>query len=192
MRGPRDGPRERLLHTLDVLSQHENVLDIGINTLLAEADVAKASLYSHFGSKDALIAAWLEKRQQEWFGWFDEHLQKHANSCEARIELDAAFGFLEVWLARDDFAGCPFVSVYLQLRDPEHPAGRQARHYAARIHEFFHERLKALRAKRSEELATALVELFLGAVVVEQLAAGSHTARSARRSARLLVDAALC
>ena len=187
-----EGPRARLLDTLDVLSETENVLDIGINRLLSEADVAKASLYAHFGSKDALIAAWLDKRQDEWFGWFDEHLACHATSCEPRAELDAAFGFLETWLARDDFAGCPFVTIYLQLRDPEHPAGRRARSYATRIHDFFHERLLRLEARRPGELAAALLELFLGAIVVEQLVAGVYPARSARRGAKALMDQAIC
>jgi len=182
------GPRERLLSALDLLSQTENVLDIGINTLLGEADVAKASLYSHFGSKDALIAAWLEKRQSQWFGWFDEHLAKNAATCEPRAELDAAFGFLEAWLSRDDFAGCPFVTVYLQLRDPDHPAGQRAREYATRLHDFFRIRLVALGVRRPRELAGALLELFLGAIVVKQLGAGGHAARTARQSANQLID----
>lgn len=185
------GPRERLLHTLDVLSETQNVLDIGINALLGEADVAKASLYSHFGSKEALIAAWLDKRQTEWFGWFDAHLASAAAAGEPRAELDAAFGFLENWLRRADFSGCPFVTTYLQLRDAEHPVARQARNYARRLQDFFRERLLALRAKRAAELATTLLELFLGAIVVEQLGVGNHAARAARRSANLLIDHAL-
>ena len=184
-------PRARLLQTLDTLSAKHNVLDLGINTLLSEAGVAKASLYDHFGSKDELIAAWLDMRQVLWFTWFDDYLLAQVKQADARQELDAAFGFLESWLARDDFSGCPFVTVYLQLRDPEHPAGQRSRAYAARLHGFFRIRLGRLRARKPGELATVLTELYLGAVVVEQLGAGRHAARSARRSANLLIDAAL-
>lgn len=184
-------PRARLLQTLDTLTVNHNVLDIGINTLLREAGVAKASLYDHFGSKDELIAAWLDRRQVQWFGWFDEHVAKHARRGDARQELDAAFGFLECWLARDDFSGCPFVTVYLQLRDPEHPAGQRSRAYAARLHEFFRARLRRLRARKPGELATALNQLYLGAVVIEQLGSGRQAARAARRSANVLIESAL-
>jgi AcrR family transcriptional regulator len=85
------------LGALDQLSQSHSVIDIGINTLLAHAGVAKASLYTHFGSKDELIAAWLDERQERWFGWFYAHLAAHAPSGEPAHEIDAAFGFLEAW-----------------------------------------------------------------------------------------------
>lgn len=180
-----DPPRARLLGALDRLSQSHSVIDIGINTLLAEAGVAKASLYTHFGSKDELIVAWLAERQERWFGWFHAHLGGHAPSGEPAQEIDAAFGFLEAWLSRSDFSGCPFISVQLQMKDPEHPAVRKARAYAERLHEFFRSRLAALGL--GAPLATTLLELYLGTIVVRQLAAGTQPALVARRSAAQLV-----
>ncbi len=161
------------------------MIDIGINALLTEAGVAKASLYTHFGSKDELIAAWLDERQGRWFGWLYAHLETHAPSREPAQEIDAAFGFLEAWLDRPDFAGCPFISVQLQIKDPEHPAVRKARAYAERLHEFFRSRLAELGVRSS--LATTLLELYLGTIVARQLARGTRPARSARRSASELV-----
>lgn len=178
-------PRARLLSALDRLSQTHSVLDIGINALLAEAGVAKASLYAHFGSKDDLIVAWLDERQQRWFGWFHAHLAAEAADGEPGREIDAAFGFLEAWLERADFSGCPFVSVQLQVKDPAHPAVRKARAYAERLHEFFRSRLLRLGAPGS--LATTLLELYLGTIVVRQLEVGKHPALSARRSAAKLL-----
>lgn len=183
---PQSGPpRARLLNALDRLSQSHSVLDIGINALLAEAGVAKASLYGHFGSKDALIVAWLDERQQRWFGWFHAHLAAAAPDADPAHEIDAAFGFLEAWLERADFSGCPFISVQLQVKDAAHPAVQKARAYAERLHEFFRSRLVRLGARGS--LATTLLELYLGTIVVRQLEAGTHPALSARRSAAKLV-----
>ena len=178
-------PRVRLLGALDRLSQNHSVLDIGINTLLSEAGVAKASLYSHFGSKDDLIVAWLDERQERWFGWFHAHIASHAGDASPAREIDAAFGFLEIWLSRPDFSGCPFISVQLQMKDPAHPAVQQARTYAERLHAFFRNRLAQLGVRAP--LATTLLELYLGTIVVRQLDAGTHPARTARRSARKLV-----
>ena len=177
-----------MLSALDRLSQTHSVLDIGINALLAEAGVAKASLYAHFGSKDDLIVAWLDERQQRWFGWFHAHLAAEAPDAEPAREIDAAFGFLEAWLERADFSGCPFVSVQLQVKDPAHPAVRKARAYAERLHEFFRSRLVRLGARGS--LATTLLELYLGTIVVRQLEVGRHPALTARRSAAKLLGRA--
>jgi hypothetical protein len=80
--------------------------------------------------------------------------------------------------------------VHLQLRDEEHPATQRAREYATRIHDFVRTRLVALGVRRPRELATALLELFLGAIVVKQLDAGGHAARSARRRANQLLESA--
>lgn len=184
-------PRIRLLETLDSMSSKHNVLSIGVNTLLQEAGVARASLYDHFGSKEALIVAWLDQQQGRWFGWFNAYLATHSSPADPERELDAAFGYLETWLARDDFAGCPFVTVYLQLRDAEHPAGQQARQYATRLHEFFKQRLTSLGARQPTALATSYLELFLGAIVVQQLGVGKQAARAARRSARRLLECSL-
>jgi len=178
-------PRVRLLSALDRLSQSHSVLDIGINALLAEAGVAKASLYAHFGSKDDLIVAWLDERQQRWFSWFQAHLAAVAPGAEPAAEIDAAFGFLEAWLERADFSGCPFISVQLQVKDAAHPAVRKARAYADRLHEFFRSRLVQLGARGS--LATTLLELYLGTIVVRQLEIGSRPALTARRSAAKLL-----
>lgn len=180
-----EAPRARLLGALDRLSQSHSVLDIGINTLLAEARVAKASLYSHFGSKDELIVAWLDERQQRWFGWFEAHLASQVVDSEPAREIDAAFGFLEAWLGRADFSGCPFISVQLQVKDPEHPAVQKARAYAARLYEFFRSRLAKLGVRGT--LATTLLELYLGTIVVRQLEAGTRPALTARRTAAELV-----
>lgn len=179
------------MQTLDTLSQTQNVLGVGINALLKEAGVAKASLYDHFGSKEALIVAWLDQQQIRWFGYFDAHVAAKAGLGEPARELDAAFSFLEAWLARDDFAGCPFLTTYLQLRSADHPAGLRARQYSDRLYAFFRSRLHALGVSNSRELATSYLELFLGAIVVQQLGSGTRAARSARRTARALLEGAV-
>src|SRR5690349_22685785 len=67
-RSRRPSPRERLLEAADELFYAEGVHSVGIDRVIERADVARASLYSTFGSKDQLIRASLERRmdlQQE-------------------------------------------------------------------------------------------------------------------------------
>ncbi|MEM1022756.1 MAG: TetR/AcrR family transcriptional regulator [Myxococcota bacterium] len=183
-------PRDRLLTTLDDMSTRGSVMDVGINTVLRASSVAKASLYEHFGSKEGLIVAWLEARQTQWFGWFEGHVAEQADQADPRSELDAAFGFLETWLGRSDFAGCPFLSIYLQLNTPDHPAAESSRAYARRLHAFFRRHLSALGAgsRPTERAASTLLELFLGAIVVKQLGIGRSPAKTARSAARQVVN----
>ncbi|PZO98753.1 MAG: TetR/AcrR family transcriptional regulator, partial [Corynebacterium urealyticum] len=53
----RPGPRQRLLASATNLFTTEGIRVIGIDRILRDADVAKASLYSLFGSKDNLVVA---------------------------------------------------------------------------------------------------------------------------------------
>ena len=60
----RPSPRERLLKAADELFYAEGVNSVGINRVIERANVARASLYSTFGSKDELIRAYLENRME--------------------------------------------------------------------------------------------------------------------------------
>lgn len=62
----RPSPRQRLLESATSLFSTEGIRVIGIDRILREADVAKASLYSLFGSKDALVIAYLESLDEQW------------------------------------------------------------------------------------------------------------------------------
>ncbi|AFM08295.2 TetR/AcrR family transcriptional regulator [Corynebacterium pseudotuberculosis] len=62
----RPSPRQRLLESATRLFTTEGIRVIGIDRILREADVAKASLYSLFGSKDALVIAYIENLDEQW------------------------------------------------------------------------------------------------------------------------------
>ncbi|MHD0194945.1 TetR/AcrR family transcriptional regulator [Corynebacterium diphtheriae] len=62
----RPSPRQRLLDGATQLFTTEGIRVIGIDRILREADVAKASLYSLFGSKDALVIAYLQNLDEKW------------------------------------------------------------------------------------------------------------------------------
>jgi AcrR family transcriptional regulator len=184
MPSPVRSPRVRLLSALDTLTEKRSALDVGIDAILARADVAKASLYDHFGSKDGLLVAWLDDRQARWFGFFDAHVAGRAKPGRPESALEAAFDFLAAWFARPDFSGCPFVATFLQVKDPGHPAAVVARAYAARLRAFFRGRLVAMRAPGPDSGADALLELFLGAVVAHQMGVARSPAAAARHAAR--------
>ena len=62
----RRGPRERLLDTAYELFSRRGIRGVGVEEVIEHAGVAKATLYRHFPSKDALVLAFLERREQHW------------------------------------------------------------------------------------------------------------------------------
>ncbi|MDO4929133.1 MAG: TetR/AcrR family transcriptional regulator [Corynebacterium sp.] len=70
----RPSPRDRLLAGATALFSTEGIRVIGIDRILREADVAKASLYSLYGSKDALVIAYLESLDTQWRATYEQRI----------------------------------------------------------------------------------------------------------------------
>ena len=64
VRGP--AVRERLLDAAETLFYEHGITGTGVDAVLREAGVSTATLYAHFGGKDALVAAYLERRLARW------------------------------------------------------------------------------------------------------------------------------
>src|SRR5947208_3462598 len=100
------GPRARLLAAADELFYEQGIHTVGIDRLLEHAGVAKASLYSTFGSKDALIGEYLAVRFERRRLRIEAALAKHQ---APRARLLAVFDALTERVAEKDFRGCAFV-----------------------------------------------------------------------------------
>ncbi len=82
--------------------------------MVDNAAVAKATLYRHFGSKDELVLAFLERREQLWTKeWVEAEARKRGDTPEQ--QLLAIFDLFDEWFRRDDFEGCSFVNVLLEM-----------------------------------------------------------------------------
>src|SRR5438093_8444833 len=81
---PRDGvsqARERILMAAYELFSRQGVRAVGIDTIIARADVAKMTFYDHFPSKDELGLTFLERREQLWTDqWLDAEVTCRATS----------------------------------------------------------------------------------------------------------------
>jgi AcrR family transcriptional regulator len=113
--------RERILETCYELFSRRGIRAVGVDELIARAGVAKATLYRHFPSKDDLVVAFLERREQRWtIGWVEEEARRRGSSPEQ--QLLAIFDAFDEWFRREDFEACSFINVLLEL-GPGHPAG---------------------------------------------------------------------
>jgi AcrR family transcriptional regulator len=103
----RSSARERLLDTAERLFYAEGVHTVGIDRVLAESGVAKASLYKNFGNKDGLVAAYLDRRHDRQVARVARAL---ASGTTPRERILAIFDSQADLFAQPDFRGCAFAA----------------------------------------------------------------------------------
>ena len=90
-------PRERILITAYALFTTYGLSAVGVDRVVAEAGVAKSTLYRHFPSKDDLVVAVLDRRDLIWTqGWLRPEVERLASTPAGR--LLAIFDALDIWV----------------------------------------------------------------------------------------------
>lgn len=107
-----NSPRERILDTATILFHQQGYNSTGINQIISEAKVAKASFYQHFKSKDDLCAAFLNSRHDYWFGELQKFVSK---SSEPKQKILSTFDFLIVMNEKENFRGCSFLNLLSEI-----------------------------------------------------------------------------
>jgi AcrR family transcriptional regulator len=115
--------RERILDAAYDLFSKRGIRAVGTEEVLAKAGVAKSTLYRHFPSKEALVLAFLHRREHRWTRAFVEEEARRRGSTP-RERLLAIFDVFDDWFHRDDFEGCSFINVLLEMGDLDSPLGK--------------------------------------------------------------------
>ena len=180
---PQIGVRERLLDTADQLFYKEGVRAVGIDRVLAEAGAAKASLYLHFGCKDDLVAAHVERRVVG----ARSQVETYLSSTPPNERALRFFDWVVEWVKSPNFRGCPLQHVVAEITDPKHPARVVAAAQRAWLHARFSEWARAAGVTDPRATAGALVVLFDGAIAASEQD-GPQRARDARWMAEKLLS----
>jgi AcrR family transcriptional regulator len=114
--------RERILETAARLFLRDGFRAVGVDTIVAEAGVAKMTLYAHFPSKDDLIVAYLERANQQFWAW----LEGASVADGPRAKLLAMFDAVGRQADSPQCLGCTFQGTAAEFPDPEHPGHRVA------------------------------------------------------------------
>jgi len=173
-------PAERILSAADKLFYAQGIRAVGVDTIAAQAGVSKRTLYNHYPSKDALIAAYLTARFR----------QIAPSDAPAAEQILGVFDRLERVFASTGFRGCPFVNAVAELGDAKHAAGGIAAQFKEQRRQWFVALLERLKAKDAEGLATQLQILVDGAIATMLVRGDAAVARSARSAAQTLLRAA--
>lgn len=120
--GEKAPPAERLLEVAAALFDREGIRAVGIDRLLTHADVARASLYQNFGSKDALVVAYLERADRQDRAGYTRAVRDLDDRPLDRIR--AVFTLAAAAAKRRGYRGCLYVNATTEFPDPGHPIRR--------------------------------------------------------------------
>ena len=118
-------PRQRILDVVDLLFYTEGIRATGTERIMAMAEVAKATFYHHFESKDALVLAYLEKRDRALW----DFLSHPTSLGEVLVKF-------EEWANRPEVIGCPFLRIASEYPDPAHPFHQLAIKHQDKIRDY--------------------------------------------------------
>jgi AcrR family transcriptional regulator len=182
--------RQRILETADRLFYQEGLRAVGIDRIIAEAGVAKMSLYKHFTSKDDLILEVLKYREVSVLEFFSAAMERHARKAKNRLR--AFFAALKDLFRSSGFRGCPFQNATIELADPSHPGTAFVRGHKQRFGAFLRGLVEEIVGKGAAKVAPAVSVLVEGAIATAVVQGNPDAADVARDAALKLVGIEKC
>jgi AcrR family transcriptional regulator len=180
--------RDRLLVAADELFYAEGVHVVGIDRIVERAGVAKASLYSIFGSKDELVRAYLENHFRQRQTGIGNILAAHDTPRERLLGI---FAEIEAALEGSEFRGCRFISAGAEAR-PGDASEVVADRYRAWLRSLFIELAQAAGANDPKTVGRQLALLYDGAAIAARMDQDRRGAANAVHAAAVaLLDAAI-
>ena len=179
--------RQRIVETAERLFYAEGIRTVGIDRIIAEAEVAKMTLYNHFASKDDLILAVLQYREEKFDSLFEKWMGKHNKAGMDRLE--AFFAALKDWFASPGFRGCMFINACAELADAEHEGSKFSAQHKERFHAMLKEIIAETAGAKTAETASPAISLLVeGAIVTAVMEQSPKPADVAKEAALALVS----
>jgi AcrR family transcriptional regulator len=176
--------RERILDAADDLFYNEGIHTVGIDRVIAQAGVAKGSLYYSFTGKDALVHEYLTNRHGKWAERVTAGIEAHT---DPRERILAVFDVLGTLFAQPDYHGCAFMNAAAEAA-PDSAEDQAATAFRVWVHDLFLNLATATGVADPQQLADTLVLLYDGAVTSAQMDKTPQPARTARRTAELILN----
>jgi AcrR family transcriptional regulator len=178
---PAADKRQHVVETAYALFKRAGFHATGIDRIIAEAEVAKMTMYRHFPSKDELIVEVLDYRARRFERQLDGLAQE---GITPEQKIGKIFDWHRRWFRRADFHGCLFAHALAEFGDPEHPVfkavARQKNGLRLRMQSILRDMMPRGRA---ESAAAALLMLIEGATLMAQMGQADAAIRDARKAA---------
>jgi AcrR family transcriptional regulator len=179
------GARERILDASYELFSQRGIRDVGVNEVIERAGIATATLYRHFASKDELVLAFLQLREQRWTKDYVE-AGAISRSTDPEQQLLAIFDVFDEWFHREDFEACSFINVLLEM-GPEHRAGVASVWHLEQIRSIVRRLAKQAGLRDTKTFARSWHILMKGSIIAAS-EGDTHAAQLGKSMARLLIE----
>lgn len=178
--------KKKILETASDLFYRQGVRAVGVDLVVEKAGVAKTSLYRHFGTKDDLVAAFLEREDRCFWETWDSVASQFAE--DPKGELDAQLEWIGLRAGQPDYRGCPQLNVAAEFPEADHPARKVSTAHKRELRQ----RLKALATQLNVAdpgmLAGQLAVLINGAFVSTQIFEPGEAVRLLQQAAHALIS----
>lgn len=178
--------RERILEVASDLFYKKGIQAVGVDAIIAQAEVARMSFYRHFKSKEGLVLAFLERRDEQIRIWFEAEVLRLAPDPSDRPL--AVFDALALRFATQDYRGCAFINTMAEIPNREDLVHQASVKHKALFQDYLAHLLGD--AGINVEHASDLLLLFDGAVVSAVRVGSAGPALQAKRLAALLLGPA--
>ncbi|MDX8433793.1 MULTISPECIES: TetR/AcrR family transcriptional regulator [Mesorhizobium] len=180
--------RQHVVDTAYALFKRDGFHATGIDRIIAEADIAKMTMYRNFPSKDELIVAVLDHRARR----FERQLDRLATAAATPGQKIATIlDWHERWFRSADFHGCLFAHALAEFGDPAHPVfkavARQKNGLRSRMQAILEQTMPP---ERAEGAAAALLMLIEGATLLAQMGEADAAIGNARKAAAAIIAGA--
>ena len=160
----RTDARERLLTAAYELFSRDGVQATGVDAIIERSGVARQTMYRHFRSKQDLVLAFLQRREEVWTrDWLQAESARRTE--DPREQLLAIFDVFDGWFRTPEFEGCSFINVMLEHPDEHHPLHRAAAEYLARIRGFIEQLARRAGVRDPEPFARQWHILMKGSIM---------------------------
>lgn len=188
MRGTADETRKKILNAASKLFYENGIRSVGVDLVAETAGVTKRTLYYHFKSKDELIAAYLEARNEPVLAGLKSAIESANGSPADRVA--ALFDMLAAESRAPTWRGCPFARMAAELpAEQTHPARQIASDHKHAFETWLTGWFRAQGVGRSSMLAQQIIVLVDGAITQMLIHDDPGYAKASGVAARSLIDA---
>ena len=187
---PRPGRRDHIIEVAIELFCSKGFHATGVDTIMRAAQVSKKTLYNHFRSKDELILAALQLRDERFRNWLMAEMERAATDPKGR--LIAMFDALETWFQGEafkglGFSGCAFINASAEFPPQDEPAHRLSAEHKRRVVEYLTKLCSQAELAEPETVAEQLALLKEGAIVTAHVRNMPKAAQVAKQMARIII-----
>jgi len=179
--------KERVMEAASRLFYFAGYNQTGINQIIEEAKVAKASMYQHFRSKEDIAVAYLQERHEMWMG---KLLDFVASEKKGKAQIIKSFDYLVDWLNEVGFRGCGFQNIITDLPKDQHKIKDVVVYHKDELSKWIDEMLEIegdYNKKQRQQLNEEILVLIEGAIMLSQIKNADYPIYAAQRACECLL-----